>query len=435
MLNDLAPLDPFLNCKNNLTVPAHSLEVMELCLLDWAICGLGADNNPISLGMAQYSLNAGAGSASIFNAPTANESMWSGRVPARTAALINGTISHALDFDDTHFGHIGHVSTVVIPAALAVAETEGADFDAFLRAARIGAEVATRVGLWLGRSHYQAGWHQTATSGAFGAASAAAILMDAPPTSTILNVAGFASGQKAQFGSAMKPVNAGMAAAHGVEAAQLAKVGMCGSPDVIAALLATHHAEGNVSAFVGLGETWIFDSVSHKYHACCHGTHAMIEALLSLMPLNVDTIDRITVRTHPRWMSVCNKPSPTSWLEGKFSYRFLTALFLDGSRTIEPEPEAYFPLSQATQAMMARVNVVADDNVPETASEVIVSLSTGETLRASHDLAEPEPLSLRREKLMKKGADLLSPGVAQDVADAIAARNLSALTRALRRAN
>jgi 2-methylcitrate dehydratase PrpD len=431
MLNDLSPLDRFVSRENCLTVPSHSLEVMELCLLDWAICGLGAGKDPISLGMAQYSMNAGTGSASIFNAPTVGDPKWSGRVPARAAALINGTISHALDFDDTHFRHIGHVSTVVIPAALAVAQTEEADFDAFLRAARIGAEVATRVGLWLGRSHYQAGWHQTATSGAFGAASAAAILMDAPPTSTILNVAGFAAGQKAQFGSAMKPVNAGMAAAHGVEAAQLAKVGMCGSPDVIAALLATHHGEGNVSAFAGLGDTWIFDNVSHKYHACCHGTHAMIEALLSLKPLNTGSIDRITVRTHPRWMSVCNKPAPTSWLEGKFSYRFLAALMLDRARTIDPEPEAYFPLSQATEAMMGRVNVVADDGVPETASEVIVSLTTGVTLRASHDLAEPEPLSLRREKLMKKGADLLLPGIAHNVAGAIAARNLSALTRAL----
>jgi len=132
-------------------------------------------------------------------------------------------------------------------------------------------------------------------------------------------------------------------------------------------------------------------------------------------------------------MSVCNKPAPTSWLEGKFSYRFLAALMLDRARTIDPEPEAYFPLSLATEAMMGRVNVVADDGVPETASEVIVSLTTGETLRASHDLAEPEPLSLRREKLMKKGADLLLPGIAQNVAGAIAARNLSAMTRALHR--
>jgi hypothetical protein len=153
------------------------------------------------------------------------------------------------------------------------------------------------------------------------------------------------------------------------------------------------------------------------------------------MPLHADAIERITVRTHPRWMSVCNKPAPTSWLEGKFSYRFLAALILDNARTIDPEPESCFPLSAATQAMMARVDIVADDSVPETASEVVVSLTIGETLRASHDLVEPEPLSLRREKLMKKGADLLSPGVAQDVADAIAARDLSALTRALRHAD
>ena len=130
-----------------------------------------------------------------------------------------------------------------MPAALAVAETEGANFDAFIKAARLGAEVALRVGLWLGRSHYQAGWHQTATAGAYGAAVAAAYLMQAPFSTTLQNVAGMACGLKAQFGSAMKPVNAGLAAANGVEAAQMAKAGMGGSPDVFAAVLAMQSGE------------------------------------------------------------------------------------------------------------------------------------------------------------------------------------------------
>lgn len=431
MLSDLSPLEPFLTSQN--APPAPAIEVMVLCLFDWAICGLGAKDDPISQSMSTYALGSGAGVCSIFSPPTGLG--WSGRTSARTAALINGTTSHALDFDDTHFAHIGHVSTVVIPAALAVAETEGCDFETFLRAARIGAEVATRVGLWLGRSHYQAGWHQTATSGAFGAAAASAILMGAPVTPTLLNVAGFAAGQKAQFGSAMKPVNAGMAAANGVEAAQLATAGLCGSADVIPALLATHSGQGDITAFNGLGEDWIFDTVSHKYHACCHGTHAMIEALLSLLPLEADDIAGITIRTHSRWLSVCNKPAPTTGLEGKFSYAFLAAMFIDGGRTFGSEPDRYFPLRDDMTSLMARVTVAGDASVAETASDVMITLKNGATRHARYDLATPEPLGLRKRKLQDKSAHLVSPSIVQDLSTAIAARDLAAFTRAVRQSD
>jgi 2-methylcitrate dehydratase PrpD len=433
MLNDLSPLVPFLSSKTDVKVPAHSMEVMELCLLDWAICGLGAQKDPILRSMARHASHAAGGTSSVFHTKDMVEPGAHPRAPARAAALINGTISHALDFDDTHFAHIGHVSTVVIPAALAVAEAEGHGFETFLRAARIGAEVATRVGLWLGRSHYQAGWHQTATSGAFGAAAASAVLLGAPTMSSLLNAAGFAAGQKAQFGSAMKPVNAGMAAANGVEAAQLAKVDLSGSPDVFAALLATHAGEGDVTAFDGLGDEWLFDTVSHKYHACCHGTHAMIEALLSLDLPRGALIDRIDVRTSPRWLSVCNKPDPDTWLEGKFSYRFLCALILDGARTIDPEPDVYFPRSEAITAMMERVNVIEDSGMNETETQITVALTSGDVLQASHDLAAPEPLALRRKKLMQKGGALLMNGVTGEIEEAIAARDLAAFTRVIRR--
>ena len=73
------------------------------------------------------------------------------KYPARAAALANGTISHALDYDDTHFAHIGHLSVGIYPAALAVGEETNASAietrDAFLT----GAEAACRIGwYWAG---------------------------------------------------------------------------------------------------------------------------------------------------------------------------------------------------------------------------------------------------------------------------------------------
>ncbi|WP_309568151.1 MmgE/PrpD family protein [Psychromarinibacter sediminicola] len=144
--------------------------MMRLSMFDWAICGYAGRNEPVArLVRDMVGAEGGAEQAALFGQTV--------RLPARAAALANGTASHALDYDDTHFGHIGHPSVAVIPAALAVAERDGTGGGAFLDACVIGAELSIRVGEWLGRSHYRTGFHQTATAGAFGAAAAAGRLM------------------------------------------------------------------------------------------------------------------------------------------------------------------------------------------------------------------------------------------------------------------
>ena len=89
------------------------------------------------------------------------------------AALVNGATSHALDYDDTHFAHVGHLSVGIYPAALAVAEETGSSASHLIEAFLVGAEAAIRVGVKLGPGHYNRGFHQTATAGAFGATIAA----------------------------------------------------------------------------------------------------------------------------------------------------------------------------------------------------------------------------------------------------------------------
>ena len=256
--------------------PAN-LDMMRLSLADWMTVGLAGRAEPVAQIIRQMVQDEdGQGPASIIGA--------SGTQPPRAAALANGTISHALDYDDTHFAHIGHPSVAVLPAALATAEAEGVAGEAFLKAALIGVEASIRVGLWLGRSHYQAGFHQTATAGAFGATLASARLMglDIAQTETALNlVATRASGLKSQFGAMGKPYNAGMAASNGVECAQLARLGMTAAPDGMGAAQGfgpTHHGALDIHPFDPDG-VWHFDTISHKFHACCHGTHAALEAL------------------------------------------------------------------------------------------------------------------------------------------------------------
>ena len=188
-----------------------ALEMMRLSLMDWAACGIAGREEPLAVILRDKGLSEGGkAEASVIGGD---------KLPAPRAAMINGAVSHALDYDDTHFAHIGHTSVGVIPAALAVAERVGASFDDFLTACLIGSEGAVRVGVWLGRDHYQVGYHQPATAGAFGACLAALRLLGADQAQAIAGiglVSSKAAGLKAQFGTMAKPLDAGLAAEAGV---------------------------------------------------------------------------------------------------------------------------------------------------------------------------------------------------------------------------
>ena len=396
-------------------IPETALRMMQLSFLDWAAVGIAGRDEPVSRITREMVLDEGG-------APRATLIGHGARVPARAAALSNGATSHALDYDDTHFAHIGHPSVAVIPAALAVAEQTGADGAALQEAALIGVEASIRVGVWLGRNHYQTGFHQTATAGAFGAGLAAARLMrlDAQGCAMVLGLlATRASGLKSQFGTMGKPFNAGLAAANGVEAADLVARGFVANPEALESAqgFGPTHAGENLN--IGLethGKEWLFETVSHKFHACCHGLHAVLEAGLTLAPLKADAIERIEVTTHPRWMTVCNQVAPMTGLGAKFSYGTVLAMQVLGHDTavLESYSDAVCA-DPAVQALRARVQVTADDSVAETATRLRVVLRDGSLLDATHDLNAPMTLEARQAKIQTKARSLLGAPRADSV--------------------
>ena len=142
-------------------------QLARLSLLDWICCGLAGQAEPVAQHLRYLAQDeAGQEHSSLFGG---------GRAPARMAALVNGATSHALDYDDTHFAHVGHLSVGIYPAGLAVAEHQDASVSQMIGAFVIGAEVAIRTGLALGHGHYHMGFHQTATAGAFGSSFPAII--------------------------------------------------------------------------------------------------------------------------------------------------------------------------------------------------------------------------------------------------------------------
>ncbi|UWR13702.1 MmgE/PrpD family protein [Sulfitobacter sp. M368] len=384
------------------TVPEDAVAMMRLSLFDWAACGIAGAREPEFADFVKMQKRLGTGQSTVLGG---------GHAPAATAALINGTLSHALDYDDTHFAHIGHPSVAVLPAVIALAEDVGAPLDVAVDAAAVGVESSILTGIWLGRAHYQIGYHQTATAGAFGATMGAARLLglDKEELRHALGLcASMASGIKAQFGTMAKPLNAGLAARSGVEAALWAQGGMTAAQDGLAGPLgfgATHHGE---AAEIKPGKgAWHLLSISHKFHACCHGLHAMLEAL-STAEIDPDQIASVHIRTHPRWMSVCNIAEPTTGLAAKFSYAQTAAMALIGHATgaisnftdeITKDPQVV--------DLRSKIKVSEEDRLSETQTEISVSLVGGGMRRLRHDLMAPMSFEDRSAKLQRKSADLL----------------------------
>ncbi|WP_299416888.1 MmgE/PrpD family protein [uncultured Sulfitobacter sp.] len=403
-------------------VPEEAAAMMRLSLFDWAACGIAgaAEAEFAPFRRAQM---VEEGPAHIFGGDAGG---------AAVAALVNGTLSHALDYDDTHFAHIGHPSVAVLPAVVAVAETMDIALTDAIDAATVGVEGSILTGLWLGRAHYQVGYHQTATAGAFGAALATARLLglDKGQTRHALGLcASMASGIKAQFGTMAKPLNAGLAARTGVETALWAQAGMTAAPDGLAGPLGfgeTHHGEG---AEVKLPrKDWQISSISHKFHACCHGLHAMLEALGDA-GIEAERIEAVKIRTHPRWMSVCNIAEPKTGLEVKFSYRHTAAMTLSGHSTgaISSFSDE-IARDKDVCALREKIDVVEDANLSETQSLVTLTLTSGEVRRLRHDLLAPVSLEVRSAKLRTKVLELLGEPRATTLWNAAIGTDLDAVT-------
>jgi len=390
------------------SIPASARHYATLSMFDWIMCGRAGAQQDLSKIIRKFILEeAGRKSASIFGSKI--------RVPARAAALVNGTISHALDYDDTHFAHIGHTSVGIYPAVLAVGEEVKAKASAVRDAYLLGAEAACRIGMVLGRGHYQKGFHQTATAGAFGATVAAGRLYgltEKQMRAALSLVATRASGLKSQFGTMGKPFNAGISASNGVEATALAKRGFTSADDGVGG--PQGFVETHAENFDHLTHwknppprTFIFEDVQYKLHACCHGTHAMIEALKKAKISGGD-VENITVTTHPRWLNVCDIKQPRTGLEVKFSYVHLAAMVSYGVDT-SSEKTFVDALCKDTKLidLARRVKVATDEDYNDTTQNVLIRLKSGQSHSIRHDLSDRVPLSDLEAGLRNKAKGLL----------------------------
>lgn len=210
------------------------------------------------------------------------------RIGAGPAALANGSMMHALDFDDTHEVAIVHSSAVVAATVLAVGEATGASGRDLIAAAVGGYEISSRIGLANPGAMHLRGFHPTSVCGVFAAAAASARLrgLGAEQTANALGIAGSQASGLMEFladGSQTKPLHAGWAAFAGITAAALAAHGATGPASVLEGrfgLLASHVGEFDESGLAGeLGERWETTQIAFKAYPSCHCSHAVLDAV------------------------------------------------------------------------------------------------------------------------------------------------------------
>ena len=260
------------------------------------------------------------------------------RTGAGWAALANGTAAHALDFDDMCFVSMAHPSTPLVAAGLAAAELVDAGGVALLDAYCVGFEVEAVLGGVMNPTHYEQGWHATATLGTIGAAATAARILRQDASTAVRSMsiaASEASGLKESFGTMVKPLQAGLAGRNGVLAALLSGAGLTasdravdGPQGLLVAMHARRHELGDAGA--ALGRVWeiVDGGITVKLYPSCAGTHPTIDTLLDLRVEHgfvAADVERIEIGVDAVTPTVLIHDRPTSGLEAKFSMHFCAA--------------------------------------------------------------------------------------------------------------
>ena len=364
------------------------------------------------------------------------------------AALINGTLAHSLDFDDTHAASSLHPSAPIVPAALAAAEMAGADGEELIPAIIAGYEIQIRLSLALDPSdHYDRGFHPTVTCGVFGAAAAAGRIfcLDAEQMELAFGIALSQAAGSMQFlvdGSWMKRYHVGHAAMCGLMAATFAKEGYRGVEDAFEGRAGFFHAYAPdpdpAKAIEGLGEVWETMAIGVKPYPSCRYSHAALDALIELRAandINPDDIEAVDIGLPETGWKIIGDPeadkhNPQGVVDGQFSMAFCAAVALregglgwddyahhiGNAKTLDlcrrvraapdPQAEAEFPANLSGVAKVTTKSGVFEAFVAIPKGEPDNFLSANE-LRAKFDtLVSPYLPALRVDELATRLLDL-----------------------------
>lgn len=313
-------------------IPSEVFARAKRNLIDTLGVGIGSSRVPLAKILSAVFPGKKEGEACLWNG--------SGRASALDAAWANGTLAHALDFDD---GGVAltpmHPSSPVLPAVWALCESRNRSGKDALSAYIFGVEVECKIASAISLSHYDHGWHATAVLGALGAAAATSWLADLSEEKicTALGIASsMAGGLRTNFGTMTKPLHAGLAARNGLMATMLAEVGWSANRNILETERGFFEVFqcGELREIDNLGRPFHFSSpgVSIKRFPTCSATHLCIEALLGLKQehrIDPEAIETIECGIQSLAYEVLGKkPEVHSPEQARFSLHFTMAVVL-----------------------------------------------------------------------------------------------------------
>ena len=382
-MNEIEQLAKFIVDLDLEDIAQNVVETSKICILDSFSAAVGASQEKLIVDIIEKY-------KSLYPIDNPNDVFIWGhniKLPVIQAAFINSLMGHRLELDDVHTTSKTHIGTVVVPAALSLAQYLNSSGKELLEAIICGYETMSRIGMGLGvSSHRNKGWHVTSTAGTFGAAATAAKLLKLNINETIcaLGMAGTQSFGLWAFledSASSKILHPARATSSGIEAAFLAKAGMIGPKSILDAkdgsLFKAMSDEYDLSLVTkDLGRVYEILNVDNKPYPCCRSTHCTIDSALFLKDnfnIDIQQIKEIEVETYLVGYKQCGVTkgsiNPITPTDAKFSTPYTVAVALiNGKITLDDFKEENIK-EKEVQALLKKVvvkpNEIFTDRYPE----------------------------------------------------------------------
>jgi 2-methylcitrate dehydratase PrpD len=327
-------------------------------------------------------------------------------------------------YSDTHFPSQAHLTSVLLPVILALADTRDLSGAEAITAYSAGFEVATRLAAAVNPSHYQHGWHPTAVAGVLGATATAGRLLGLSPE-RLQHAFGIATseaaGSRANFGTDTLPLHSGRAARSALLSALLAAKGF--SADVNAletplGWLALFRGAAGIhpeAVLADLGQDFALDrpELHFKFYPNGASTHRFIDAALILRQQGItpEQVQRVLCRVNPTGMQTLRYPQPTTPQQARISLQYAIAVALCDGQVGLSQFNASRVRAPDVQNLMQRIELQEDTTLSATTGSdvnafpatVQIDLQDGRSLTetVTHERGSPQR-SLNRTEFEAK---------------------------------
>lgn len=362
------------------SIPQDAADAAKRVAMDTLAVAWAASDSPGSAELRELAIREGG-------APDATLLAFGDRVPAGMAALVNGTLAGALDYDCLHEPSVMHCDIAILPAVLAVAERERIAGENFLEALVLGNDLACRLGL---TTCENGGWFYSSLYGGIAAAAASAKLLglDADGIRNAMGIALSSTGGSRQSNLERrytKRMQTAFAAQTGVQSALLAAAGVTGPAAIFegeCGIWNLYESGDPKPLFDGLGERYLNAEISLKKYPSCACNHAAAEAALRIVrsnQLGPGDIAKATATITPYMQQITGgpfRPGDTPQVDAQFNIFYsLASVLLRGRLGVEDVlPPAMF--DPEIDGMIGRIEVLVDEDLDTLLAPATVAIKT-----------------------------------------------------------